>query len=664
MTSNYSKGFGKRLAAGLVLAAYLPVSFAAAIEGVTILHVGDQESWLLSAQGNLRNSSTDPLSFYGGIDRLATVVAQERQTAASASRSVLTLNAGDSFLPGPRFTASLQNLGTGFNGGQDFYDAIAMRRIGFTASVFGNHEFDLGPGTAARFAEVSGTTFLSSNLNFSATPQFQALAAANRVAPGMIVTTDGGNKIGLVGATTPLLPTISSPGAVNLLGYSASNTEQQNLQALVPIVQAQVDALRTQGATTIVLMSHLQNAANEINTVVPQLRGVDVVLSGGGHELMANTSDARIPGTPAPSYNQYPTTVTTADGNKALIVTSNFGNRYVGVLNLSLDSNGRPIRDAGGAPVVDTGSRMVRVSGAAADADRVTGDTFITNNVVTPVQNYIAALNAVTIGNSSTALNGARGAASSTTAPITFGVRNSETNLGNLMADALRFAGKTDVAFQNGGGIRASIAAGQVTVGDTFNVAPFTNLLALFNSVTPQQLKSILEHGLGAASPTGNADGRFPQISGMRVIYDTTRAIGSRILSITLNDGTVLVNDGQVIAGARNITMSTIDFLARGGDGYPFSNLGLQFVNPTNSITYQEALRLFIESPVRDGGLGGVISALQYGVDNPRDFQGRLVDLAIAVPTPATLSLLLLAGLPLLWSRRRAANSAGYSRAA
>jgi len=215
----------KKLAFSISMIFAANVAFA---EGVTILHVGDQESWLLSAQGNLRDNATQSISFYGGIDRLATVIANAQATATTAGKTVIKLNAGDAFLPGPRFTASFANLATAHpDGGQDFYDAIAMRQIGFDATVFGNHEFDVGPTTAARYAEVTGTTYLSTNLNFDATAEFSALKAAGKVAPSKIITTTGLKKIGIVGATTPLLPKISSPGAVNLIGYSSSATDDK-----------------------------------------------------------------------------------------------------------------------------------------------------------------------------------------------------------------------------------------------------------------------------------------------------------------------------------------------------------------------------------------------------------------------------------------------------
>ena len=619
-------------------------------EGLTLLHVGDQESWLLSAQGNLRDNASQPVSFYGGVDRLASVLFAAESAAELAGNTVFKLNAGDAFLPGPRLNASFANLGSSYiDGGQDFYDAIAMRHIGFDAAVFGNHEFDLGPDVAARFAQVSGTTYLSSNLNFSATPAFASLAATGTVAPYTLLNTNGGNKVAVVGVTTPLLSSISSPGAVNLTaGWSAANTEAQNLQALVPFVQQQIDAARAQGAGSVIVISHLQNAANERDVLIPGLRGVDVVLSGGGHELMADADDALIPND-VRAITGLPQTVTDADGKGVAMVTSNFGNRYVGELNLTLD-------DTTGVVTAINGANLYRVSGALADADAVAGDSFLKTAVVDPVKGYIDVLNATVIGQSDVFLNGNRGAAG-TPGSFQAGVRNAETNLGNLVADAMRHAGGTDIAIQNGGGIRTSINAGNVSVGDTFNVLPFTNLVDVAPSVNAEQLKTIMEHSVANASASGNADGRFAQVSGMRVVYDTTRASGERIVSIVLDDGTVLVQGGEVVDDARSFSLTTIDFTANGGDGYPFAAVGIEFENAVSSITYQQALQEYITDATSEGGLGGVISASRYGVADPLDPAGRLVDLAISPVPEADTWAMLLAGLGLLGAAARRRNA-------
>lgn len=628
----------------LVAAIALALSGAAIAEDITVLHVGDQETWLLSAQGNLRDDAAQAISYYGGIDRLATVVSNAQAAAQAAGRTVIKLNAGDAFLPGPRLNASFANLANAHaDGGQDFYDTIALRKIGFDAAVFGNHEFDLGPTVAARFAEVSGTTYLSVNLNFNATPEFAELAAAGKVAPSKIVTTAGGKKIGIVGATTPLLPTISSPAPDSMLAYDASASELQNLQAILPLIQAEINNLRdNHGVTAVIVMSHLQNVNNERQVMVPGLTGVDLVISGGGHELMTDPDDALINGGVAPSFNTHPIYVNDASAKPVAIVTGHFGNRYVGEVNATLD-------DTTGTLTSINTTRMMRVSGAAADADKVTGDAVLAASVITPVRNYIAALNAQVIGSTAIKLNGPTHVACPAL-PCTFtaGVRNAETGLGDLVADAMRFAGKADVAIQNGGGIRTNVAGpGNVSVGDTFNVLPFTNLVKRAPVMNAVQLKDLMEHSVAASTPTGSAQGRFAQISGMHVFFDTrntprsTLGTGNRIQRIVLDDGTVLVDGGVVVNPTRTFSFATIDFTANGGDGYPFAANNVVFENAVNTITYQEALANYIKAPKAEGGLqrdnatdGDEITANLYGLENAYDKYGRLVDLAIALPTP------------------------------
>ncbi len=608
-------------------------------EDITILHLGDQETWLLSAQGNLRDDANQSISYYGGIDRLAAVITRARNEAAAANRFVLTLNAGDSFLPGPRLNASFDNLANAYpaDGGQDFYDAIANRYIGFDAIIFGNHEFDLGPDIAARFAEVSGCTYLSMNLNFQGTPAFAALEAAGKVGASKIVTTPAGHKIGIIGVTTPLLPYISSPGAITMTaGFSPNNTEQQNLQALLPHIQDEINYLRMQeGVHMVIIVSHLQNANNEIKTMIPGLTGVDLVISGGGHELMTDPDDLLISGGVAPSFTTHPIYAKDASAKDIPLVTGHFGNRYVGVVELSIDSV------TGVSPITNT--RMLRVSGRSTDADRVQGDSTLYSSIVQPILSYIAALNAKVIGTTSVKLNGARG---TTGTPGNYkpGVRNAETNLGNLVADALRFAGEADVAIQNGGGVRADInGPGNVSVGDTFNVLPFTNLVKTARSVNATQLKAILEHAYGGANttPDGRQEGRFAQISGMKVWYNSTQPSGSRVRRVVLDNGTVLVDNYAVIDTTSTFSLATIDFLANGGDGYPFAANGFVFENATYSITYQEALVEYIATPKEMGGLqrasdadGHEITMNMYGVENPFDMHGRLIDDAVAVAAP------------------------------
>jgi 5'-nucleotidase len=343
-----------------------------------------------------------------------------------------------------------------------------------------------------------------------------------------------------------------------------------------------------------------------------------------------------------------PQLVNGADGRPVAVVTSNFGNRYVGELNFTID-------DTSGAVISIDGSRLLRVSGAAADSDRVTGDSFLRTAVVDPVQAYIGVLNATVIGNSEVVLTGLQRGAPGAPGSFVAGVRNAETNLGNLVSDAIRRAGSATVAIQNAGGIRSDINAGPVTVGETFDALPFTNLVRRAPSVNATQLKSILEHSVATASPSGAVNGRFAQVSGMRVVYDTSRAVGSRVVKVTLDDGTVLIDAGAVVAGAPTFSLATIDFVAAGGDGYPFAAAGIAFENAVTTVTYQEALADYIQDPLAEGGLGGVVSASMYGAASPFDDAGRLVDNAVlaAIPEPETYALMLSGFAVIAWATRR-----------
>lgn len=635
---------------------------AANAEEVTLLHVGDQESWLLSAQGNLRDDNSQPLSFYGGVDRLAALMDVRENANLVAGRAVVRVNAGDALLPGPRFNASIdaskpQNLATSHpDGGQDYYDAIAMRQMGFDVAVFGNHEFDFGIPTAARFADVAGTTYLSMNLNFAANPALAALQTSGKVAPYTIYTTPGDKKIAFVGVTTPLLPDISSPDTLGLMngfaGFVSTQTEDQKLNALSGSLQSIINDLReNQGVTVVVIMSHLQNREKELNVLIPQLTGVDAVISGGGHELETNANSTTIPTTnpvfgpalPNPSL-PYPSLATDAAEKQVPIYTANFGNRYLGEFTLQID-------DTTGAVTGITNEAVRRVSGRSADADAVTGDSTIFTNVITPVQAYVAALNAEIFGATEVQLNGERGVAGSPRV-FTPGVRNAETNLGNLVADSGRFASGADVHLQNGGGVRASMAGPtspatqrDISIGDSFNTLTFLNLVVVDDKVSAKQLKAILEHGFAASTTSGSAQGRFPQLSGVEVIYDTTRAPNDRVRRVVLTrdssttkDDRLIIEYGRVVNNAIRFSMSTIDFLATGGDGYPFTANKFDFDNLPFSRNYQEALVDYVRFSDVEGGLAGLVRGSQYPVVNAFDRAGRIVDMIYGTGKPDTIT--------------------------
>jgi 5'-nucleotidase len=252
--------------------------------------------------------------------------------------------------------------------------------------------------------------------------------------------------------------------------------------------------------------------------------------------------------------------------------------------------------------------------------------------VVDPVEAAVAELDATVIGTSQVDLDGLRSS-----------VRSVEANEGNLIADSLLWqaadaAGdfgvdEPQVALQNGGGIRNNtiIPAGPITELDTFDMVPFPNFVTVVPDIPRSQFKEILEN---AVACTQDADfvtnlncgsGRFAQISGFSFEWSgggiaqivdadgNVTTAGTRVLEAVLDDGTVIVTGGAVQAGAP-IDVATIDFLARGGDQYPFRGAPFTPVG----FSYQQALSNYIQGP-----LAGLISTADY----PEGGEGRITNL-------------------------------------
>jgi 5'-nucleotidase len=574
---------------------------------LTLLQNNDGETKLTGAP-------SDPN--FGGVARFKTLVDKLRAEALKGrgKRGVILLASGDNFIPGPQFDASLAK-------GVPFYDTIAMDLIGFDALAVGNHEFDLGPDIFADFIQgfcddhkhgkrhddddhgrKCGIPLVSANLDFSQEPRLQEFVD-DRILVKSLIIKERGENIGVVGVTTPLLPAISSPRNVVVdPDYTAA-------------VQREVDRLTRKKVNKIILFGQLQGINTDFE-LASQLRGVDIIISGGGQELLANTGNLLVPGD-VNIFGTYPMYATGADGASIPVVTTPGDYKYVGRLVVNFDKKGKIIS-------VDPISGPVRVAGGS-NPDAVKPDPKVQALVVEPVLAYIESLATTVVGTSQVALEGRR-------AP---GVRTQETNLGNLMADSLLWqanelapafgAPQAQVAFQNGGGIRNNtlIPPGDITELTLSSIAPFLNFVAIVPDVPPAQFKELMENGV-SAMPT--ADGRFPHIAGFTLVYDTTFPAqvvdnagnvltpGSRVREIRLADGTYIVQNGEVVTGAPNIHIATIDFLARGGDQYPFR--GVPFFRLGG--TYLQALRNYLTGP-----LGGVITPAQY----PEGGEGRILRL-------------------------------------
>jgi 5'-nucleotidase len=569
---------------------------------LTLLHNNDGESALFERLVDSGVELGDQP--FAGIAPFATLVKDlRRQGDRGRDKMSLVVSSGDNYLASAQFQASLEK-------GIPYYDAIAMDLIGYDASAIGNHEFDFGPDVFANFVKSfrSGTRFVSSNLDFSGEPAFRRLVRKGIVTRSAVVSEEG-ERFGIVGATTPLLPIISSP---------------RNVTAgeVLPAVQAEVDKLRRRGINKIIMISQLQSIQEDI-ALAALLNHVDIMVAGGGDELLANPDDVLIPGDVA--QLPYPVIANDVDGTQVPIVTTSGGYQYVGRLIVDFDRRGNLIG-------FDDRSGPVRVTTGAFD-DAVTADRRVTRKVVEPTQAYVAALATTVAAQSEVPLNSARGVIATAGTPpvgvipiqvLTPGERVSNTNLGNIAADSMlwqatQLAGAfgvavPDIAFQNGGGIRTPdtvlypgatpSAPANVTRLDINNQFPFANFVSMVENVPVTTLKDILEN---AVSNVENVDGRFAHVAGMTFSWDSTGAKGSdRVRKITVGTSTVVYDSsagGFQVPETTTYNVATIDFLARGGDGYDFD--GLPFT--TLGVTYEQAMLNYLAGP-----LNGLITQAQY----------------------------------------------------
>ncbi|HMQ76962.1 MAG TPA: choice-of-anchor I family protein [Flavobacteriales bacterium] len=570
--------------------------------------------------------------------RFAAIVDSLEHTYANS----VTLSSGDNFLPGPFMSAgedptlvaplkaAYENYYGGPFANNDLragigrVDITIMNILGIQAAALGNHEFDLGTSELRNIiaGQNSGTNirwsgaqfpYLSSNLDFSADANlsnlftntreehtfFQsnpaqtasAIAATKKLAPSTIITVNG-ERIGVVGATTQILASISSPGATTIIGPDADD-----MPALAAILQPVVDSLRmAEGIDKIILLSHLQQLTLE-KALAPLLNGVDVIIAGGSHTLMADATDRLRAGDVA--AETYPFLTAGLDGKPIAIVNTTSEYKYVGRLVVDFDANGDIVPASidpaisGAYPADSLG--VVEVWGDYADA-------FTPGSKGQEVQNLCGAIAAVIVakdgnlfGRIDVFLEGRR----------TF-VRTEETNMGNLSADANKWMARrydpaVTISIKNGGGIRSAIGyvnavggnvnleppqanplagkqQGDISQLDIENSLRFNNQLSTL-TLTAADLRTILEHGVAASGP-GQTQGRFPQVSGVRFSYDETLPANARILNAVVTDSAGITVDTLVMNGlvhgdpARTFRVVTLNFLAGGGDGYPFNTLG------------------------------------------------------------------------------------------
>ncbi|AFL75629.1 ExeM/NucH family extracellular endonuclease [Thiocystis violascens] len=574
-----------------------------------LLHAADQEAGAAAVQ--------DAPNFSAVLNALR---AQDLGNDGEPDNT-LTLSSGDAFIPGLFYGASKAVFGSA-----GIADIQIQNELGFQAIAFGNHEFDFGTSTLAKlidgsapggFSKLSGSAlegldfagtafpYLSTNLDFSADANLAPLEVAGGQAPQANAVTSStvidvnGENVGVVGATTPALGTISSPGDVTSSPEWVNTTPTDaELDALAAGIQLEVDALlaANPGMNKVILLAHMQKLDVEL-ALAERLTDVDIIVAGGSNTRLFDDNDAIRPGDS--DQGQYPQFVTNAGGTTTAVVNTDGSYKYVGRLVIDFDADGHIIADSYDETV--SGAYATDDTGVAAlDAEGLIDPEI--QAIADAIQAQIIATESNVFGVSDVFLNGNR--TGTDTADDPDGVRSQETNLGDLTADAnLAAAQSVDptvvISIKNGGGIRASIGqtvvppgggdyaripneeivdgdgnvvkpAGGISQNDIQTSLAFNNGLTLL-TLTKAELVAILEHGVGDIG-----GGRFPQVSGVKFSYDPDLVVGDRIVSAGIfdeNDSLIaeLVRDGEIVGDAtETFRIVTLNFLAGGGDGYPF----------------------------------------------------------------------------------------------
>jgi len=430
--------------------------------------------------------------------------------------NTLFLDAGDHFT-GTLFHTQYK--------GQD--QVQIMNMLNYSAMALGNHEFDNGDEVLAAFIDGLGFPVVSANIDFS-----QSELLNGKVLPYAVLDVNG-RQVGVIGLTTAETAIISNPGDEIVFSDDYAG-----------IVNAHAAALTAEGVNIIIVVMHV--GIRDAEAFIPNLSGVDLVVDGHSHTLYSNTYSA--------ASGKYPLEFTNAAGEKIYYVQAGANTQYVGRINMVFD--------------------------AAGVATSASGDTIALSKYITPDEEAAAlvadlyeevrALAEQPIGATAAAgLDGRREVC-----------RAEECTMGNIIADSMRFNSGAQIAIMNGGGIRASIDEGDITLGEALTVQPFSNLLATFE-LTGSNVIVALENGVsgmlvvdGVVSRDGLA-GRFPQVSGIHFSYDPTLEVGSRITSVEVegSDGTFSPIDLDAV-----YTVVTNGFMRTGGDGY--SVLNDQAINP------------------------------------------------------------------------------------
>ncbi|MFU8823739.1 bifunctional metallophosphatase/5'-nucleotidase [Yoonia sp.] len=377
-------------------------------------------------------------------------------------------------------------------------EAEFMNVIGYDAMVVGNHEFDDGDEGLLKLIELVDFPVIAGNIDVSSSNILAGMVENH------IVLEVGGERIGIIGALAFDTTETSSPSDAVIF--------TQEIESLA----ADVAKLQDEGITKIIALTHV--GINKDLEIAEEVAGIDAIVGGHSHTLMSNTEEGAM---------AYPTMV-----GDVPVVQAYAYSKYIGHLTLVFDDKGNVTSATGDTILLD--ASVAEDEAAVARIAELAG----------PIEE----MKTLVVGSTTEAIEGDRTVC-----------RAMECSMGTLIADAMldRVADQgIQIAIQNGGGIRASIAAGEVTMGDVLTVLPFQNTLSTFE-VTGAAMLAALENGVGGIE---EGAGRFPQVAGISFTVDGSAPAGERISDVMVGDAPL---DPEATYG-----VVSNNYVRNGGDGY------------------------------------------------------------------------------------------------
>jgi 5'-nucleotidase len=484
-----------------------------------------------------------------------------------ANVATVAFTSGDNIGAAPPISTEFEELPT----------IETLNAMKLDAGAFGNHEHDRNLAHLQKVIGASDFQWVVSNYN---PDSLDALKSGTKQAKSFTIIERGGVKIGVVGANTPETIEQVFPGNLDYTNAAGAKKTITIDPGVTGVNQAIVDA-KAAGAEIVIALIHQGwqensdgGAKGVLNTMAAQIKGAAAIYGGHSHQTFATV----IPGTSRVA----PVVIGQTRNSGVEYTRTQICMKYGKVVGQSIEHVLKSASTTINTGVVST----VTTQDVAAAA------------MVKKYKDQLTAKLDIKIGQVSGVFP--RGGTPAVE-------RSGETPMGNYIADLMRAKYKTDFVIQNGGGIRDTFPAKtyvpvntalvrtgtgplDVTLGDALTVYPFGNQVAT-TVVTGENLWKALENGVGGNYP---GDGRFPQISGFKFSFDSSKPIGSRIVSVTKVDGTAIPKD------ATEYTLTTLDFLIYGGDGY------LNVFSPTKAKVQGALLDVFTDALKADMAAGKV----------------------------------------------------------